>query len=284
MLLGNHEGRGVVVADGELLDIADLTGGAVGSDPMAFADLSALEIIRAASRGAGSAVSRFERAGATLGAPIPRPGKVLAVALNYRPHADEAGFEVPAVPALFARLPSAIAGPNDDIVLPDGRDQIDWEAELVLVVGREARHVSPADAWAYIAGVTAGQDISDRVAQFDGPSQFTMAKSYDTFAPIGPYMATLDEFEDTDAIGVSCVLNGDEVQQGNTKELIHDASALLAYTSAICTLNPGDLIFTGTPAGVGFARKPPRYLQAGDEVVIRIQGIGELRNPVIAES
>jgi 2,4-diketo-3-deoxy-L-fuconate hydrolase len=282
MLLGNLHGRSVALVDGELVDVCKATDGAIDSDPMAFADLATHDVLRESLGAKGGAEGALVPSSTELAPPIPRPTKILAAALNYRPHAAESGFEAPATPALFARLPSALAGPADDIVLPAGRDQIDWEAELVLVVGREARNIDPDQGWTYVAGLTAGQDVSDRRAQFEGPSQFTMAKSYDSFAPTGPYMATLDEFENVDAIRLSCVLNGDEVQRGNTQELIHDVGRLLAYASSICTLNPGDLIFTGTPAGVGWGMSPQRFLQPGDVLETVIPGIGTMRNHCVS--
>jgi 2-keto-4-pentenoate hydratase/2-oxohepta-3-ene-1,7-dioic acid hydratase in catechol pathway len=213
---------------------------------------------------------------------VPRPSKIIAAALNYRKHAEEAGLAIPELPALFARFPSALVGPRAQIVLPRGHEEIDWEAEIVLVIGRRARSVSSAEAWSYVVGVTAGQDISDRKAQFEGPSQFTIAKSYDSFAPLGPFVVTTDEFEDIDDLPIVCRLNGDTLQHGRSSDLIFSASELVAAASAHCTLEPGDLIFTGTPSGVGFGMSPKRYLVPGDVLETELAGVGVLRNVCVA--
>lgn len=283
MRLANLRGRAVLVDDGRVVDVEEITDGAVSADPMAaLRELDQLRGVRVPTDAARLDI-------AELGPPVPRPSKIIAAALNYRRHAEEAGLEIPARPALFARFPSALADPTADLVLPPGRDQIDWEAEIVVVVGRRARHIGAAEAWSYIAGVTAGQDVSDRPAQFDGPSQFTMAKSHDSFAPIGPVLATVDEFADPDDIGVRCLLNGEVVQDGRSSDLIFAVGDLLAAASAVCTLEPGDLVFTGTPAGVGWGMTPRRFLNAGDVLETVVEGVGTLRNccvsaPTLAEA
>lgn len=276
MRLGNLEGRAVLVRDGRYVDVEEATGGAVGFDPMAA--LAARERLATVDV-PGDAPTLDET---LLGPPVPRPSKVLAAALNYRRHAEEANLPIPERPALFARFPSALAGPAADVELPPGREQLDWEAEIVLVIGRRARHVRAADAWSYVAGVTAGQDVSDRAAQFEGPSQFTMAKSHDTFAPTGPLLVTLDELDDPDDLALRCRLNDETVQDGRSSDLIFSAGELIAAASAVCTLEVGDLLFTGTPAGVGWGMEPQRFLVPGDVLETELEGVGTLRNRCVA--
>lgn len=276
MRLANIAGRAALVQDGRWIDVETATGGAVGADPMtALTQLDALAGVTVPAD-----APRIDPA--RLGPPVPRPSKILAAALNYRKHAEESGLPIPAKPALFARLPSALSGPTADVVLPPGRDQIDWEAEIVFVIGRRARHVAAADAWSVVAGVTAGQDISDRPAQFDGPSQFSLAKSYDTFAPLGPVLTTLDELNDPGDLGITLRLNGELLQDGRSSDLIFDVPALIAAASAVCTLEPGDLLFTGTPAGVGFGLDPQRFLVPGDVLETELEGVGTLRNRCVS--
>ncbi len=283
MLFANVNGRSAVVVRDRFVDLERASAGALHSDPMDLFAPDSIERVRRVLDTAAEAIWEPVDV-AQLLAPAPRPGKILAAALNYRTHAEESGLEAPAEPALFARLPSAIAGPRSEIVLPPGRTQIDWEAEMVLVIGRAGRRIREQDAWNHVVGVTAGQDLSDREQQFSGPSQFTMAKSYDTFAPIGPFVATIDEFADPDALGLICQVNGVEVQRGNTSDLIHSTASLIAHASAVCTLCPGDLIFTGTPAGVGWGMKPPRFLAPGDLVETTLEGVGTMRNRCVEES
>jgi 2-keto-4-pentenoate hydratase/2-oxohepta-3-ene-1,7-dioic acid hydratase in catechol pathway len=220
--------------------------------------------------------------GASLGPPVPRPSKIIAIGLNYRGHAEESGLDLPEQPVVFAKLPSSLTGPTDDIVIPGGRSRVDWEAELVLVIGRRGRHVAEADAWAHVAGVTGGQDISDREEQFRALRQFTMAKSFDTYSPLGPVVTTVDELANPDDVGVACRVDGETVQSSRTGDLIFPVPALIAWLSRICTLETGDLIFTGTPAGVGDSRTPPRYLGPGSIVETEIEGVGTMRNACVA--
>jgi 2-keto-4-pentenoate hydratase/2-oxohepta-3-ene-1,7-dioic acid hydratase in catechol pathway len=216
--------------------------------------------------------------GARLDPPVPRPTKIVAIGLNYRGHAEESGLDLPEEPVVFAKLPSALAGPTDDIVIPEGRSRVDWEAELVVVIGKRGHRIPASDAWSYVAGVTGGQDISDREEQFRALRQFTMAKSFDTYAPIGPVLTTVDELANPDDLAVACRLDGETVQSSRTGDLIFPVPELIAWVSRISTLEPGDLIFTGTPAGVGDGRKPPRYLAPGNVVETEIEGVGVMRN------
>ena len=213
---------------------------------------------------------------AALGPPVPLPRQVFAVALNYRPHAVEAGFSPPSEPLIFTKFPSCITGPYGTIALPDGH--VDWEIELVAVIGTGGRDIARANAWDAIAGVTIGQDLSERKLQLTGtPPQFSLAKSFARFGPTGPVAVATDELADRDDIGFECWLNNERVQRGRTSEMIFPVDDLVARMSRVCRLLPGDLIFTGTPAGVGNRRNPPRYLAEGDVLVSRFEGIGEIR-------
>jgi 2,4-diketo-3-deoxy-L-fuconate hydrolase len=276
MKIANLSGRAHVVVDGRLVDAERASGGRLPADPMAL--LARLDDV-----GELPVPDDAPALGAvTLGPPVPRPSKILAIGLNYRGHAEESGLEIPEEPVVFAKLPSALAGPTDEIVIPGGRVRVDWEAELVVCIGRRARRVRAADAWSYVAGVTAGQDVSDRQEQFRAMRQWTIAKSFDTYAPIGPVLATPDELENPDDLELACVLDGEVVQHSRTSDLIFPVPELIAWISRACTLEPGDLIFTGTPSGVGDSREPPRYLTPGNVVETRLEGVGTMRNPVVA--
>ncbi len=221
-------------------------------------------------------------AGATLRAPIPRPPKVICVGLNYRDHAAEARLEIPNVPTIFAKFSTAVIGPGDPIVLPKASQRPDYEAEFAFVIGPGGRHI-PAARWReHVWGYTCFNDVSARDFQM-ATTQWIMGKTFDTFAPMGPCLVTADEIADPHNLAISLTLNGQEMQNSNTGNLIFKIPDLVEHLSSVFTLESGDVISTGTPAGVGFARKPPVYLKAGDEVVVRVEGLGELRNSVIAE-
>jgi 2-keto-4-pentenoate hydratase/2-oxohepta-3-ene-1,7-dioic acid hydratase in catechol pathway len=212
-----------------------------------------------------------------LGAPVRFPRQIIAFGLNYGDHAAEAGFQKPeGLPPVFTKFASAITGPNSTVVLPDGN--VDWEIELAVVMGAAARDIDPNDAWDYIAGVTVAQDLSERVLQMSGPApQFSLAKSHAGFLPLGPTLVTPDELTGRDALNLHATLNGETVQTGNTSDLIVPVADCVAGLSAIITLLPGDLILTGTPAGVGMGRTPQRFLSPGDELVSTIAGVGTIR-------
>ncbi len=209
-----------------------------------------------------------------LGVPFPAPRQIFGVGLNYRDHAAEAGLELPAVPMIFLKAPSSVAGPNDTVALSSGF--VDWEGELVVVIGREARDVARADAWRFVAGYTIGQDLSDRVVQFEagGTPQFGLGKSAPGFAPVGPFLVTPDEAPGSLAIKTS--VNGVTKQSSSTGQLIFDVPALIEHLSARVRLLPGDLIFTGTPEGVGWTREPRETLRPGDVVITTIDRLGTL--------
>jgi 2-keto-4-pentenoate hydratase/2-oxohepta-3-ene-1,7-dioic acid hydratase in catechol pathway len=219
----------------------------------------------------------------TLRAPSPAPRQVFAMGLNYRAHAAESGFDAPTdLPPVFTKYVSSFTGPDTEVVIPDG-GSIDWEVELVAVIGRDATKVDETDAWAHVAGLTAGQDISDRIAQFAGPAaQFGLSKSFDGFSPQGPWLVTPDEFADPDDLELGCAVDGQEMQRARTRDLIFPIAALIARLSRNVTLYAGDVIFTGTPSGVGVGREPQRFLRQGERLDSWIEGIGELHQRFVS--
>jgi 2-keto-4-pentenoate hydratase/2-oxohepta-3-ene-1,7-dioic acid hydratase in catechol pathway len=215
-------------------------------------------------------------------APLPRPPKIICVGLNYRDHALESKMEIPKVPTIFSKYPTAVIGPGDAIVLPKLSAKPDYEAEFAFVVGTGGRHI-PADRWQeHIFGYTNFHDVSARDYQM-ATTQWMMGKTFDTFAPMGPAIVTVDEIPDPHALDIQMIINGEVLQSSNTSNLIFRIPALIEYLSGVFTLEAGDVVATGTPAGVGFSRNPPRWLRPGDDVAVRISGLGELRNPVVAE-
>ena len=217
-----------------------------------------------------------------LGPPVGRPAQIFAIGLNYRGHAEETGLDIPAIPMVFTKFASSITGPYGEISMPPG--SVDWEAELVVVIGRRAQRVSDEDAWDYVAGLTVGQDMSERELQVTppAPQQFSLAKSFPGFAPLGPALVTPEEFANRDDLAIGCSIDDQKVQSARTSDLIFSVAQVVSYLSGVLPLLPGDLIFTGTPAGVGFAHKPPRYLKAGEELSTFIEGIGTMRHRMVA--
>jgi 2-keto-4-pentenoate hydratase/2-oxohepta-3-ene-1,7-dioic acid hydratase in catechol pathway len=227
--------------------------------------------------------ARFPIDSVRLLAPILRPGKFICVGLNYRDHAAEIKLEIPKIPTIFSKFSNTVIGPDAPIVLPRNSSQPDYEAEFAFVIGKAGRHI-PREAWQdHVFGFTIVNDVSARDFQM-ATSQWLMGKTFDTFAPMGPHIVTADEIADPHTLDISLRVNGETLQSSNTRELIFKIPELVEFLSSVMTLEPGDIVSTGTPAGVGFARKPPRYLKPGDEVVISVAGIGELRNPVVAET
>ena len=218
-----------------------------------------------------------------LRAPIPRPRKLICVGLNYRDHAAETGAEIPSVPTIFNKFATAVIGPGDNIVLPRVSKAPDYEAEFAFVIGRGGRHIAGEDWRDHVFGYTIVNDVTGRDYQ-RATSQWLMGKTFDTFAPMGPWIVTADEIADPHNLDIRIEINGEILQDSNTRELIFKIPDLIAFLSSVFTLEPGDIVSTGTPAGVGFARKPPRFLRPGDDVVVKIAHIGELRNPVVAEA
>jgi len=272
MRIANHGGRAVAVLGDTVADIATLSRGAFGPDLRSvydrWDDVQALVD--------GLAIGNAPLVQAQLGCPVPEPRQVFAIGLNYRKHAEESGMKVPSVPATFTKYPASLGGPFDDIEIHG--DAIDWEVELVAVIGRRADRVSEADGWSYIAGLTVGQDISDRTLQFAAGGQFSLGKSRRGYGPMGPWVVSPDEFDDPDDLELGCSVDGEVVQRDRTNDLVFNVSQLVAELSSVLPLLPGDVIFTGTPAGVGFARTPPRALQPGNVLETWIEGIGTMRN------
>jgi 2-keto-4-pentenoate hydratase/2-oxohepta-3-ene-1,7-dioic acid hydratase in catechol pathway len=223
--------------------------------------------------------ARVALADVRVTAPIPDPGKIVCVGLNYRDHAIESGLPLPEVPVLFAKFASSVVGPGDPIVVPAATAEPDYEAELCVVVGRTASRVSVADALGHVGGYTCANDVSARDLQ-SRTSQWTLGKAIDTFLPCGPALVTPDEIPDPQALSIRCELNGVEMQSSTTAQMVFGVAELIAFVSRTLTLEPGDLLATGTPPGVGMARTPPVWLADGDEVTIEIDRIGRLTNPV----
>ena len=214
--------------------------------------------------------------GQLLDAPVPQPRQVFALGLNYDEHAQEAGLHSKGPVPVFTKFPSCISAPNADLHLPTR--YVDWEVELVVVIGREARGIPQGDAWHHVAGLTVGQDLSERREQIEGAApQFSLAKSYAGFGPIGPWVVTVDEVSDPDDLALKTELNGEVMQESRTSFMIDGVSKTIARLSRVCTLYPGDLVFTGTPGGIGNARDPKVFLRPGDELVSTIEGIGAIR-------
>lgn len=220
-----------------------------------------------------------------LAAPVPRPEKIFCIGLNYADHAAESGQPLPNEPVVFSKFVTAVCDPNAPIVLPSASGKVDYEAELVVIIGRGGRHIPEDQARQHVAGYTCGHDVSARDWQLEKPGgQWLLGKTFDTFAPMGPELVTADEIPDPGNLDIELRLNGIPMQQSNTRQLIFSIDRLIAHLSTVCTLSPGDVIFTGTPPGVGAARKPPVWLKPGDTVEVEIEGIGVLSNPVVAES
>lgn len=277
MKLANLKGRAALITDDGAIDLATASDGRFGPDVQALYDDWAALTAWFAGVDLPAAAPYAE---ADLGSPVPEPRQVFAIGLNYRSHAEESGMAVPEVPATFTKFPASLTGPFADVELAGAT--VDWEVELVAVIGARADRVSEADAWAHIAGLTVGQDISERTVQFAAGNQFSLGKSYRGFGPMGPWLVTPDELADPDDLGLGCSIDGTTVQDARTSDLIFSVPHLIAELSAVLPLLPGDIIFTGTPAGVGVTAKPPRFLQVGETVETWIEGIGTIRNRFVA--
>jgi 2-keto-4-pentenoate hydratase/2-oxohepta-3-ene-1,7-dioic acid hydratase in catechol pathway len=251
--------------------------------PAAMIDLLAggADAIARARDAIASRRARLPLSGVTLHAPVPRPGKVLAIGLNYRDHAAETGRPLPERPVVFAKMPTCIVGPGAPIQRPRVSEQVDFEGELCVVIGVGGRHIAAADAVAHVAGYMIGNDVSVRDWQYHS-GNWTMGKSFDTHGPTGPWLTTPDEVDPRD-LEIRTWVNGVLKQHSNTGQLIFPVGEIIEYLSAAFTLEPGDVIFTGTPSGVGMARTPPEWLRAGDVVRVAISGLGVLENPVVEE-
>jgi 2-keto-4-pentenoate hydratase/2-oxohepta-3-ene-1,7-dioic acid hydratase in catechol pathway len=241
-----------------------------------------LQAIAAVAQRAASV--RYPESAVKLLPPIPDPPKILCIGLNYRDHAEETGAPIPRDPVLFSKFTTALIGPEEPIVLPSVSQKVDYEAELVLVIGKKGRHITREKASGYLAGFMVGHDVSARDWQLEKDGkQWLAGKTFDTFAPTGPWLVTPDEVGDPHELGIRLRLNGQTMQDSNTRQMIFRADDLIAYISQVVTLLPGDLIFTGTPPGVGVARKPPVWMKDGDIAEVEIDHLGVLRNPVVQE-
>lgn len=275
--LANVRGRAALVdpQGTRFVDLHDVSGGRFPTDPMdvfpIWDDL----------RGMASTLSDFSSGSPLrpedLGAPSPRPRQIFGIGLNYRSHAEESGLPIPSSPLTFTKFPSSVTGPNDPITI--GGDKVDWEVEMVVVMAGGGRNITSADAWDRVAGICVGQDISDRALQFaTQPPQFNLGKSRAGFSPFGPWLVDASHLANRDRLHLSMTINGEQVQDTFTDDLIFDVPAIVAYLSTIVELLPGDVIYTGTPGGVGMSFKPPRFLRAGDVIVSHLDGVGSMTN------
>jgi 2,4-didehydro-3-deoxy-L-rhamnonate hydrolase len=280
MRIGRANGRLVIIDGDGVVDAATASGGRFSADPdQVFAVWDRFTEWARGYAGPGT------RTGALvpqeLGAPVLAPSQVFGIGLNYREHAAESGVDTPEVPPVFTKFRSCLAGPSAVVELPS--DRVDWEVELVAVIGRPAVRVPEEKAWSYVAGLMAGQDLSERAVQLAGPvPQFSLGKSFPGFGPIGPWLVTPDELPDRDDLRLRCSVDGRVLQDGRTRDMIFSVPELVARISAVCPMLPGDLIFTGTPSGVGMGRQPQEFLRPGTTLVSTIDGLGELRNPLVA--
>jgi 2-keto-4-pentenoate hydratase/2-oxohepta-3-ene-1,7-dioic acid hydratase in catechol pathway len=269
---------GVLADDARVLDAS-----AFGEDwNEAFFETDGLLRLADWLAGAGTSAPRLALKDLRLAPAIARPSKIVCIGLNYADHARESGMTPPTEPVLFFKSTSAWSGPNDDLVIPKGSEKTDWEVELAVVIGRRASYVSEADALDYVAGYALHNDYSERAWQLEGTGQWVKGKSADTYAPFGPFLATKDEVADVHNLRLWLKVNGETMQDGNTANFIFNVPHVVSYVSQFMTLLPGDVISTGTPAGVGLGLKPPRYLKPGDVIELGIDGLGEQRQKAVA--
>ena len=277
--LANLDGRAVLLERDGTIDLERASDRRFSADPMAV--VRAWDAVRDWAAAGGARRLEAPVNEAVLGPPVPRPAKVFAIGLNYRDHAKEAGLELPKKPMVFTKFPSCLVGPRADVRLSS--DYVDWEVELVVVIGRGGTRIPAARALDHVAGYCVGQDISDRRLQFsDMPPQFCMGKSIDTFGPMGPAVVSLDGVPDPNDLALTCDVGAERMQASRTSDMVFAVPDLIAYLSGLCTLEPGDLIFTGTPAGVGSVREPRRYLKAGEVITSTIEHLGTLVNGCVA--
>ena len=267
-----RERPGLILPDGRRIDASSV---AADYDEAFFASGGLERLVRwFAEDGAAAPVVPDD---ARLGPPIGRPSKIVCVGLNYRDHARESGMAIPDEPVLFFKATTAITGPNDDVIIPKNASKVDWEVELAVVIGRRAAYVERAKALEHVAGYVLHNDYSERAFQLERGGQWVKGKSCDTFAPLGPFIATPDEIRNVHDLPLWLKVNGETKQCSSTRELIFDVPTLVSYISQFMTLLPGDIISTGTPSGVGLGQSPPRYLVDGDEVELGIEGLGTAR-------
>lgn len=271
-----QEKPGILDADGKVRDLSGTIDDIAG-DVLSPEGLQRLRDIDPRSLPAADGNPR-------LGAPVGGVPKFFGIGLNYRDHAEETGLPIPEVPIVFVKATSCISGPNDPVLAPADFKRMDYEVELGFVIGSPAKRVSVENALDYVAGYCIGNDVSERSLQKGGPGEWIKAKSYDSFGPLGPWLVTTDEIPDPQNLELTMDLNGERMQTGNTATMIFPVAELVSYISKYMTLMPGDVVITGTPPGVGMARNPRVFLKAGDEMVLRVAGLGEQRTTVVAES
>jgi 2-keto-4-pentenoate hydratase/2-oxohepta-3-ene-1,7-dioic acid hydratase in catechol pathway len=271
-----QEKPAILDASGVIRDLSgvvdDLSGSALGLESLnrlRALDLAALPLVEGAPR---------------IGAPVGIVPKFLGIGLNYRDHAEETGMPIPEVPIVFAKASSCVSGPSDPVLAPKGFERMDYEVELAVVIGTRAKNVPEEEALGHVAGYTICNDLSERSLQKGGPGEWIKAKSYDSFGPLGPWLVTTDEVPDPQKLDLTLDLNGERMQTGSTSTMIFTVAKLVSYISRYMTLHPGDVITTGTPPGVGMARKPRVFLKPGDEIRASVSGLGEQRLKVVAES
>ena len=267
------ERPGLIDAQGAVRDLSPLIGDVDGSS-LSGASLARLRALDVATLKRVDSVDR-------LGSCVVRPGKFICIGLNFRDHAAETGASIPAEPVVFLKATSAVSGPNDPIIMPRNSRKLDWEVELAFVVGEECRYVDESDAAAKIAGYCVCHDVSEREFQLERGGQWDKGKGCDSFGPIGPWLVTADEVRNPDSLRLWLTVNGERMQDGSTSQMIFRPAFLLSHLSQFMSLQPGDVVTTGTPAGVGLGRKPPRYLQVGDVVELGIEGLGTQRQVVV---
>lgn len=279
MRVGNLSDRLTLFTDQGAIDVERASAGRFSHDPQAVYDQWDLFMEWAASAARGAEARPY--AMEDLGPPAPRPRQVFAIGANYRGHVKEGDFPVPEFPMVFTKWVSSFTGPFADIVLPG--TTVDWEAELVVVIGKRARDVAVDQAWRHVAGLTVGQDVTERTIQVRGKApQFGPSKSFPGFSPSGPWLVTLDEFANPDDLAIGCTLNGRQMQNARTSDMVFPVPKVIEELSRILTLEPGDVIYTGTPAGVGLHQEPPCFLSDGDQLVTTIEGIGQMRHRFVA--
>ncbi|MEM7603562.1 MAG: fumarylacetoacetate hydrolase family protein [Verrucomicrobiota bacterium] len=273
-----NEKPGIQLADGQRIDVS---GFGMDWNESFFADPSNLESLKSwvQTNGASAPIVSDD---VRLGPATARPGKLICIGLNFSDHAEEAGMDIPKEPIVFFKATSAIVGPNDEVVIPRDSEKTDWEVELAFVVGKKASYVSEADALDHVAGYVLHNDYSEREFQLERGGQWVKGKSCDTFAPIGPFVATADEIDDPESLGMWLKVNGETKQDGNSSRLIFGIAHLVSYLSRFMSLEPGDIVSTGTPPGVGMGFDPPQFMKPGDVVELGIEGLGQSRQVAVA--
>lgn len=272
-----QERPGVLLDDGSVADVTDH----VGDFDQAFFANDGIGQLRTLVETPGSQLPAVDVTGQRIGAPIAKPYQVLCIGLNYADHAAESGLDVPGEPVVFNKGPRTVVGPNDTVLIPPGSQKTDWEVELAIVIGREARYLADEQAaLEHIAGYAVSNDVSERAYQIERGGQWVKGKSCETFNPLGPWLVTPDEIDDVQSLAMTLDVNGERRQDGSTKTMVFSVAHIVWYLSQFMILEPGDLINTGTPPGVGMGMKPPRYLADGDVIELEIQGLGRQRQQV----